>query len=148
MEQPWIHKAKTDLAFIIGPSFFVLALIFLFQDYITEIENEYSFYTWLFLIVFIDVAHVYATLFKTYFEVWITATGRSDWRAANVTLVRIHMAFGIGGKCYQVLSGDIADVQTAVDVASQCAGEKGLLVYSSVIPRPHEALWRQLVQEA
>ena len=67
MKQPWIHKAKTDLAFIIGPSFFVLAIIFLFQDYITEIENKYSFYTWLFLIVFIDVAHVYATLFKTYF---------------------------------------------------------------------------------
>ncbi|WP_291151199.1 hypothetical protein [Flavobacterium sp. UBA7680] len=67
MEQPWIHKAKTDLLFIIGPSFFVLAIIFIFQDYITAIENDYSFYTWLFLIVFIDVAHVYATLFKTYF---------------------------------------------------------------------------------
>jgi hypothetical protein len=67
MKQPWIHKAKTDLTFIIGPSFFVLAIIFLLQDYITEIENKYSFYTWLFLIVFIDVAHVYATLFKTYF---------------------------------------------------------------------------------
>mgnify|MGYP003574861390 CR=1 FL=1 len=65
--QPWIHRAKTDLLFIIGPSFFVLAIIFMFQDYITEIENDYSFYTWLFLIVFIDVAHVYATLFKTYF---------------------------------------------------------------------------------
>ncbi|WJS96000.1 hypothetical protein NYQ10_05975 [Flavobacterium johnsoniae] len=67
MEQPWIHKAKTDLSFIIGPSFFVLGIIFLFQDYITQIEEHYSFYTWLFLIVFIDVAHVYATLFKTYF---------------------------------------------------------------------------------
>lgn len=67
MIQPWIHKAKTDLIFIIGPSFFVLAIIFLFQDYITDIEDKYSFYTWLFLIVFIDVAHVYATLFKTYF---------------------------------------------------------------------------------
>ncbi|SHF96257.1 hypothetical protein [Flavobacterium defluvii] len=67
MEQPWIHKAKTDWAFIIGPSFFVLAIIFIFQDYIAQIEENYSFYTWLFLIVFIDVAHVYATLFKTYF---------------------------------------------------------------------------------
>lgn len=67
MEQPWIHKAKTDSLFIIGPSFFVLAIIFIFQNYITSIENNYSFYTWLFLIVFIDVAHVYATLFKTYF---------------------------------------------------------------------------------
>ncbi|MFW0737626.1 hypothetical protein [Flavobacterium sp. T12S277] len=67
MEQPWIHKAKTDSLFIIGPSFFVLAIIFVFQNYITSIGNNYSFYTWLFLIVFIDVAHVYATLFKTYF---------------------------------------------------------------------------------
>ena len=45
----------------------MLAIIFVFQDYITTIEENYSFYTWLFLIVFIDVAHVYATLFKTYF---------------------------------------------------------------------------------
>ncbi|KRD11126.1 hypothetical protein ASE21_05260 [Flavobacterium sp. Root901] len=67
MQQPWIHKAKTDSLFIIGPSFFVLAVIFVFQNYITVIENYYSFYSWLFLIVFIDVAHVYATLFKTYF---------------------------------------------------------------------------------
>lgn len=67
MTQPWIHKSKTDFFFIIGPSFFVLAFIFLFQDFITGIEERYSFYTWLFLIVFIDVAHVYATLFKTYF---------------------------------------------------------------------------------
>ncbi|EEC1990650.1 propanediol utilization protein, partial [Salmonella enterica subsp. enterica serovar Corvallis] len=24
--------------------------------------------------------------------------------------------------------------------------EKGLLVYRSVIPRPHEAMWRQMVE--
>lgn len=29
-------------------------------------------------------------------------------KAANVTLVRVHMAFGIGGKCYMVVAGDIA----------------------------------------
>ena len=68
-------------------------------------------------------------------------------KASNVTLVRIHMAFGIGGKCYQVLTGEISDVKNAVTVASENAGEKGLLVYSTVIPRPHEAMWRQLVQE-
>lgn len=67
MKQPWIHTPKTDGIFILAPSFFVLAIVFLFQNTITKIQNEYSFYTWLFLIVFIDVAHVYATLFKTYF---------------------------------------------------------------------------------
>ena len=67
MVQPWIHKAKTDGVFILAPSFIVLAIVFLFQNWLTEIEESYSFYTWLFLIVFIDVAHVYSTLFKTYF---------------------------------------------------------------------------------
>lgn len=67
MVQPWIHKAKTDGVFILAPSFIVLAIVFLFQNWLVKIENDYSFYTWLFLIVFIDVAHVYSTLFKTYF---------------------------------------------------------------------------------
>ncbi|TDP58730.1 hypothetical protein [Flavobacterium dankookense] len=67
MVQPWIHKAKTDGVFILAPSFIVLAIVLLFQNWLTEIEESYSFYTWLFLIVFIDVAHVYSTLFKTYF---------------------------------------------------------------------------------
>jgi microcompartment protein CcmL/EutN len=67
-------------------------------------------------------------------------------KAANVTLVRVHMAFGIGGKCYMVVAGDIADVDNAVTVASDSAGEKGLLVYRAVIPRPHEALWRQMME--
>lgn len=67
MGQPWIHKPQTDSIFILAPSFFVLAVIFMFQESIQTIEEHFSFYTWLFLIVFIDVAHVYATLFKTYF---------------------------------------------------------------------------------
>jgi hypothetical protein len=67
MIQPWIHKQKTDSVFILAPSFIVVAIVFVFQDYLKDIEENYSFYTWLFLIVFIDVAHVYATLFKTYF---------------------------------------------------------------------------------
>ncbi|MEF9479718.1 hypothetical protein OWR28_20135 [Chryseobacterium sp. 1B4] len=67
MKQPWIHNAKTDWWFILSPPFLVLLIIFLFQKQIQALENHYSFYTWLFLIVFVDVAHVYSTLFKTYF---------------------------------------------------------------------------------
>ncbi|NIF05333.1 hypothetical protein F3J23_07750 [Chryseobacterium sp. Tr-659] len=67
MKQPWIHNAKTDWWFILSPPFLVLLIIFLFQKQIQGLENHYSFYTWLFLIVFVDVAHVYSTLFKTYF---------------------------------------------------------------------------------
>jgi microcompartment protein CcmL/EutN len=62
------------------------------------------------------------------------------------SLVRVHMAFGIGGKCYMVVAGDVSDVNNAVTVASESAGEKGLLVYRSVIPSPHESMWRQMVE--
>ncbi|WBV55688.1 hypothetical protein PFY10_15800 [Chryseobacterium daecheongense] len=67
MKQPWIHNAKTDGWFILAPPFLILLIICVFQKEILNLENEYSFYTWLFLIVFVDVAHVYSTLFKTYF---------------------------------------------------------------------------------
>lgn len=66
-------------------------------------------------------------------------------KASNIELLRIHMAFGIGGKCYFVVNGDVSDVQSAVTVASQKAGDKGLLVHGSVIAKPHDELWRQLM---
>jgi hypothetical protein len=67
MKQTWIHKPLSDSVFLLSPPFVILAIIVVFQKQLVVIENHYSFYTWLFLIVFIDVAHVYATLFKTYF---------------------------------------------------------------------------------
>ncbi|GAS35088.1 BMC domain protein [Salmonella enterica] len=67
-------------------------------------------------------------------------------KSSIVCLVRVHMAVGIVGKCYMVVAGDVSDVNDAVTVDSESAGEKGLLVYRSVIPRPHEAMWRQMVE--
>jgi hypothetical protein len=67
MTQPWIHKPKTDSVFILAPPFLVLGIMFFFQKWLLLLEHSYSFYVWLFVIVFIDVSHVYATLFKTYF---------------------------------------------------------------------------------
>ncbi|EBS5740424.1 BMC domain-containing protein, partial [Salmonella enterica subsp. enterica serovar Eastbourne] len=66
-------------------------------------------------------------------------------KAAGVTLIRLHMAYGIGGKCYFVMSGDVADVETAKKAASQVAADKGALVYSMVVPNPHPDFWQQLV---
>jgi O-antigen/teichoic acid export membrane protein len=41
------------------------------------------------LVTMLVVITLWLTLVKTYFEVWITAVGRTDLRAANVTLVAI-----------------------------------------------------------
>ncbi len=66
-------------------------------------------------------------------------------KAANVTPIRTHLAFGIGGKCYYVLTGDVADITTAVRTGAELAGSKGLLVQHTVIPRPHQQLVDQLL---
>lgn len=66
-------------------------------------------------------------------------------KAASVTPVKMHLAFGIGGKSYVVLSGDVADIETAVRVGADSASEKGLLTNKIVIPRPHPQLVRSLL---
>ncbi|WP_413283538.1 BMC domain-containing protein [Vibrio sp. MA40-2] len=66
-------------------------------------------------------------------------------KSANVQLARIHMAFGIGGKCYMVLNGEITDIKTAVTEASNSAGSKGLLVQNSCIAKPDKALWQHVL---
>jgi microcompartment protein CcmL/EutN len=82
---------------------------------------------------------------ETYSVAACIAAADSAVKAANVTLLRVHMAYGIGGKCYLVLNGEISSVKTAVQVAAQSAGEKGLLVHSAVIARPHAQLIEQLI---
>lgn len=59
-------------------------------------------------------------------------------KSADVQPVHLHMAFGIGGKAYCILCGEVADIKTAVSTGSQIAAEKGFLVSSIVIPRPHQ----------
>lgn len=59
-------------------------------------------------------------------------------KTATVTPLRMHLAFGIGGKSYVVLTGDVAAVTASVTAGAGFAGEKGMLVNSVVIPRPHD----------
>jgi len=66
MIQPWIHKKQTDFVFILLPPFFIALIVLLFHEKLAVIQDNHSFLTWLIFIVFIDVSHVYASLFKTY----------------------------------------------------------------------------------
>lgn len=68
MKKYWLNTPFFDSVFILSPPFAVLLLITVFQKKINHWQEEYPFWIWLIFIVFIDVAHVYATLFKTYFN--------------------------------------------------------------------------------
>ncbi|WP_412480797.1 BMC domain-containing protein [Azonexus sp. IMCC34839] len=66
-------------------------------------------------------------------------------KAASVEPVRMHLAFGIGGKSYVVLTGEVADVEAAVKAGCEVAGDKGMLVQRVVIPRPHKQVVEHLL---
>ncbi len=66
-------------------------------------------------------------------------------KAAFVTPIKMHLAFGIGGKSYVVLTGDVADIESAVAVGTAVATERGLLTNKVVIPRPHEQVIKTLI---
>jgi len=57
-------------------------------------------------------------------------------KAAEVELLELRLARGIGGKAYLVLAGELFWIQAAVDAASQGAGSDRL-VNVEVIANPH-----------
>lgn len=55
-------------------------------------------------------------------------------KSAQVNLMEVRLAMGLGGKAICLLSGDVAAVQAAVEAGAQAVGETGLLVRKVVIP--------------
>ncbi|MBW8684345.1 hypothetical protein [Chitinophaga rhizophila] len=74
-KQPWIGKPWTDSVFILLPPFFSLLVIMLFP---TLFQNNKSMpdASWVILVLLIDVAHVYSTLYRTYFDPQALSTQR------------------------------------------------------------------------
>lgn len=66
-------------------------------------------------------------------------------KAANIVLLRVHLAMALGGKGFVVIAGDVSSVQEAVDVGSRVAAESGMLVGKGVIPAPSPELFRDYI---
>ncbi|MDO4586431.1 MAG: BMC domain-containing protein [Planctomycetia bacterium] len=62
-------------------------------------------------------------------------------KAANVTLFRLNLAMAMGGKGLLMMTGSVANVETAVETAANAIKDRGLLVSQTVIPRPDKALF-------
>jgi hypothetical protein len=63
--QPWIYSARVDGAFILAPALVATALILALAPTLHHFANL-PVWLWGLLVVGIDVAHVYATLYRTY----------------------------------------------------------------------------------
>ena len=65
-------------------------------------------------------------------------------KAADVTLIDVRLATGIGGKSFVVLTGDVSAVESSVKAGTQAASDKGLVVSSVVIPNPRPEIFESL----
>lgn len=64
---PWIYSPKFDLAAILGPPLAITAVVLAFGSRLATIQDT-PLWLWILLVLGIDVAHVYSSLFRTYFD--------------------------------------------------------------------------------
>jgi len=65
MRQPWIYSTVVDGIFILAPALVITALVLAFHTSIAAADHLPT-WVWGVLVVGVDVAHVYSTLFRTY----------------------------------------------------------------------------------
>lgn len=58
-------------------------------------------------------------------------------KMADISLVEIRLAMGLGGKAYFVMTGDLNSVEVATSAAVEHVRSEGLLAGSEIIPAPH-----------
>jgi hypothetical protein len=86
MRQPWIQSASVDTAFILAPAI-LATLVAVVISASGHAASGVSLWPWAILVIGIDVAHVYSTVFRTYMDPverhalsgWLIATPLAAW---------------------------------------------------------------------
>jgi len=66
-------------------------------------------------------------------------------KAADVILIEIRLAMGLGGKAYVTMTGDVSAVEASVKAGVDEIANDGTLVTSVVIPGPHPDVDKLLI---
>ena len=83
-------------------------------------------------------------IIETFSAASIVVASDAAVKAADVQLLDVRVALGLGGKGYALMTGDVAAVNAAVEAGSTAAAESGLLVSQVVIPSPAETVFEQI----
>jgi len=67
-------------------------------------------------------------------------------KTAEITLVELRLARGMCGKCYMVITGEVAAVTAAIEKAKASVGEYGMYLDSQVIAGPDKKTWERIVK--
>lgn len=68
MKKQWLQNPTFDGFFILLPHYIGLILLLLFPSIFAQFSENIPTIAWVILVLCIDVAHVYSTLFRTYFD--------------------------------------------------------------------------------
>ena len=66
-------------------------------------------------------------------------------KTAIVKLIEIRIAKGMSGKSFMFITGEIAEVEAAVEKAKAAISDKGTYLDSAVIPNPDESVWKSIL---
>ncbi|XDD50310.1 hypothetical protein AB3N59_00340 [Leptospira sp. WS92.C1] len=77
----WIFKPSLDLSFIILPGIFCVLFLFILKE-LNILPSEINPLTWFCIVLLIDVAHVYSTLFRSYFN-------KKEWGGKKTLLITV-----------------------------------------------------------
>lgn len=83
-------------------------------------------------------------IIETFSAASIVVASDAAVKAADVQLLDVRVALGLGGKGYALMTGDVAAVNAAVEAGYTAAAESGLLVSKVVIPSPAETVFEQI----
>ncbi len=61
-------------------------------------------------------------------------------KAAEIDLIEVRLARGLAGKSFVLLTGDVADVEVAMEAGCGSVAQEGLLVSQTIIRAPHKDL--------
>lgn len=97
MTQPWIYSRTVDSIFILLPAFLALIVVMLFPGFFTA-NKDFPVVAWVVLILLIDVAHVYSTLYRTYFD-------NATFNKQRLLLTYVPLLSWIGGVILYAIDG-------------------------------------------
>lgn len=82
---------------------------------------------------------------ETFSGVSVLEAADAAAKAADVTILKIHLAMALGGKGYMMLSGSVADMHAAIDAGAAVVRAKGLLVSAVTIAGPSHELLQEYI---
>jgi microcompartment protein CcmL/EutN len=66
-------------------------------------------------------------------------------KAANIQLLEIRLANGLGGKSFVLMEGTVPDVEAAVAAGVELVKQEGLLIRQVIIPQLHEQMREKIL---